>query len=128
MLSDADVERVQALLAEGVSQRRVAALTGYTRNTVASIFHGRRQKRAERPAKKLDKEPFDKRGPIMRCPTCGGLVFPPCLACKIRSQGPGARDQRSDGPLQLELKPAHRKRYEQIKRTCDQETCDESIG
>jgi DNA-directed RNA polymerase subunit RPC12/RpoP len=74
------VEVVERMLAQGlVSQRRIAKLVGISRGTVNSIALGRRP-RISTPADEFEQQ----RGPLVRCPGCGGKVFMPCLLCHVR--------------------------------------------
>jgi DNA-directed RNA polymerase subunit RPC12/RpoP len=74
------VEVVERMLAEGlVSQRKIAKLVGISRGTVNSIALGRRP-RISTPADEFERQ----RGPLVRCPGCGGKVFMPCLLCHVR--------------------------------------------
>jgi len=89
MLKVDQVQRVKDLAAEGWSQRAISRTTGIARETVRGILNG------TRPAYELQQDDagvvFEEgnelglfNGPLQRCPTCGGLVYMPCLACRIR--------------------------------------------
>jgi len=87
MIATEKIERIQELLEEGrVSQRKIARLVGVSRGTVGAVAAGRRRATpcSCRPS---ETEAFDVTGPLERCPGCGGLVYMPCLACRVRSMG-----------------------------------------
>lgn len=83
MLTQDVLEEVRGLLAEGLlSQRDIALRVGISRTTVSAIAQGKRPGR-QSPFETYDlPEPL---GPPRRCPTCGGMVFMPCLLCHIRA-------------------------------------------
>jgi DNA-binding XRE family transcriptional regulator len=83
MLAHEVVEKVRYLLAEGsLSQRKIALRVGISRNTVHAIAQG---KVRDRDAAWKAADPSLPLGPPRRCPTCGGMVFMPCLLCHIRA-------------------------------------------
>jgi hypothetical protein len=91
MLTIALVDEIKRLLAEGqASQRQIARLTGVSRSTVGAIASG---KRAERPPQTADGDELPRpTGPLGRCAGCGGLVYTPCLLCRVRAlEAPMAR-------------------------------------
>ncbi|MGA7700486.1 MAG: hypothetical protein WCB27_12815 [Thermoguttaceae bacterium] len=116
MLAAKTVIEIQRLLdAKTHSQRRIAALLGVSRGSVAAIASGRR--RAEL-ADECDDAPAEHAGPPARCPGCGGLVYMPCLLCRLRKENPRATRRRTaDIPtsLLLDLRPEHRERYEEVR-------------
>jgi hypothetical protein len=84
MISVALEKRVRSLLAEGtLSQRSIARLTGLSRSSIGGIARGNR--RAFIAAGVDDGVKFfsTSQSP-QRCPECGGLVYMPCHACRIR--------------------------------------------
>jgi len=90
MLKRHEVEWVKRLAEQGLSRRKIAQKTGFARDTVRKILDGRRPDydalRRERLAEQggpLEEPLFS--GPIERCPTCGGRVYMPCVACKVRA-------------------------------------------
>jgi Helix-turn-helix len=84
MISPILVAEVKRLLAQpGLSQRKVALMTGVSRASVSAIAAGRRRDYPDR-CNPTDDEDEIPRGPAERCPTCGGLVFMPCQLCRIR--------------------------------------------
>lgn len=116
MLSRYLADKVLRLLTEEkLSQRQVARLTGVSRATVAAIARGEWHAR-HRPrfSEEDETEP-----PPSRCPDCGALVTPPCLAChvrKLKSQGKIAPlAGETNAPLQLELHPSHYARYLEVR-------------
>ena len=85
MISPTLVAEVKRLLKQpGVSQRKVAMLTGVSRASVGAIAAGRRPDYAHR-CNPDDREGDMPQGPAERCPTCGGMVYMPCLLCSVRS-------------------------------------------
>jgi len=115
------VEQIQRLLAEGVSRRQVAKLTGVSRQTVNDIASGRRPDYAA--LRRAREERTRKRaGPVKRCPGCGHLVRTPCLICEARfgserriKRWPALRLADDRPHLRLDLKEPHRVRYEQLR-------------
>jgi hypothetical protein len=95
MVSPSKVEDVRRLLAQGMSQRRIACQLGVSRGTVGGIASGKRPNYAL----KIHEEPAS-RLPAIRCRGCGGLVHPPCRLCKVREQRAcelaGRKGRRSD--------------------------------
>ena len=84
MIAAGLVEEVRRLLEQGeLSQRKIAVRLGVSRGTVNAIALG---KRAVRVRRKIPVDDFlPPAGPVGRCPTCGGLVRMPCLACRVRA-------------------------------------------
>jgi hypothetical protein len=96
------------------SQRHIAKLLGVSRGTVGAIASG---KRPVTPLPEPCDEDTDERsGPPARCPDCGGLVYMPCLLCRLREQR-ARRIVRNvfEGLLTLALRPEHRERYEEVR-------------
>lgn len=121
MIAPKAVTEVRRLLAEGaLSQRQIARLTGISRGTVRAIASGTRPDYdALRPPEDQSEEPA---GPAVRCPGCGGKVYLPCRLCKVRSAiaesprpSPRLRASPSAEPLELNLRPDHRARYEEVR-------------
>jgi len=85
MLSVAVVEEIERLLAAGsLSQRGIARRIGVSRGSVNAIAQGKRpDPQTRRPAR--EDALVAPSGPPVRCPTCGGLVQMPCLACRLRA-------------------------------------------
>ncbi len=89
MIADALVREIREMLARGeLSQRQIARRVGVSRGTVHAMARG---KRPDRPApRRSNGRTFTPpRGRFRRCPTCGGMVQMPCLACYLRSTRPG---------------------------------------
>jgi hypothetical protein len=84
MISVSLEKRVRSLLAEGkTSQRRIARMTGLSRSSISAIARGNRK---EFIAADVDRgvKFFSTSQSPRRCPECGGLVYMPCHACRIR--------------------------------------------
>jgi len=119
MIAPKVVAEIQRLLdMKTHSQRRIAALIGVSRGSVAAIASGRRRDGDVLPGAS-DDAPAETSGPPSRCPGCGGLVYMPCLLCHLRKENPraAARRRTSDSPAstRLELRPEHRERYEEVR-------------
>ncbi len=115
MLAAKTVAEIQRLLdGKTLSQRRIAALLGVSRGSVAAIASGKRRAVL---AEECDDVPPEHSGPPARCAGCGGLVYMPCLLCRLRNEDPRTRRQRTADvptPLRLDLRPEHRERYEEV--------------
>lgn len=117
------VRRVELLVAsEALSLRGIAALVGISRGSVVTIRDGRHHHQragSSDPAADDEDRPLQ-RGPVGRCPTCGGLVEQPCRACHCRTMPRPIRaavkavQQGEIGPLGVELAGEARQRYERI--------------
>lgn len=79
MLQPWDYDEIQRLLAAGeLSQREIARKLGVSRGTVCAIANGHNVlERRERANAMFG-------GELVRCPGCGGLVYMPCLLCRVR--------------------------------------------
>jgi hypothetical protein len=127
MLAMAKVKEVERLLLEGrLSQRKIAAIVGISRATVSAIAAGRRPDyEARLAARASELEPL---GPIVRCGGCGGRVYSPCRACRVRSDqdrmretAKAVRHRNSELALRLQLsaaRDASLRRDAQIERQC----------
>lgn len=94
MLALEVVEEINRLLKEGKhSQRRIAELLQVSRATVSAIAGGRRALfgRAFEGESK-ESSPLQ---PAERCPTCGFLVYAPCLVCRTREYRQERRELES---------------------------------
>lgn len=78
MIALSVAERVAELLANGLTQRRIAATVGVSRGTIVRISRGYRPQRHERH---VEPDSFNT-GPVERCPQCGDLVHVPCVKCR----------------------------------------------
>jgi len=121
MLSPHLMTEVRRLLAQGnLSQRQIARAVGVNRKTVADVAAWKRPQYAARAEPEDAPEPA---GPPVRCPGCGGKVYLPCQLCRARQAAARGRllpprpPENVTGwePLSLELKEAHRCRYEQVR-------------
>ena len=135
MIAPKVVMEIRRLLAEGMlSQRKIAGLLGVSRGSVGAIASGRRPDYATfRQSQDDEEEPA---GPPERCPTCGGMVYMPCRLCRVRQMSvenprlalgkgtvPFPSDENWDSPpvvqhvkpLELNLRPEHRARYEEVR-------------
>lgn len=116
MLPSAVVREVRRLLVEeGLSQRKVARMTGVSRGTIGRIATGRRSDYPER-----DPAEDQPQGPPERCGGCGGLVYMPCRLCRVRAAGRQPEPKQKTPPnetiqLGLELSPEHHARYEAVR-------------
>jgi len=97
MIAPGIVDEVVRLLDEGrLSQREIARVSGISRGTVGSIAQGKRPRVRTSDDTFLD--PTRPLGPPRRCPGCGGLVYLPCLLCRIRESKARCRAaSRRDG-------------------------------
>jgi hypothetical protein len=84
MIAFAKYTEAHRLLAEGnLSRRKIATLVGISRSTVSAIATGSYAERlASRQAR--TETSMVPRGPLGRCPQCGGMVYLPCWACHVR--------------------------------------------
>ena len=83
MLAMGIVQQVERLLADGkLSQRKIAQAVGVSRGTISAIAAGKRPAYASRLLDCVGES--DPRGPIERCPTCGGRAYMPCRLCRVR--------------------------------------------
>lgn len=103
-----------------LSQRQIGKLLGVSRNSVGTIAAAKRQNGDvwPEPADNPDDPDEEPAGPPARCPGCGGLVYMPCLLCKLRNERP--RTIAKPRPTvfvsaALDLRPEHRQRYEQVR-------------
>lgn len=126
MLPRYKIELVRRLLhADKLSRRCVAKSARVSRGSVKII--------ASEPAPEADDLPFIPSGvpdeesivptaPPCRCGTCGGWVYPPCLACEIRALLEKQwfphcfRRRRRPFVVGLDLIPRHFVRYLQVRR------------
>ena len=123
MIAPAVVEEIRSLLTKGkLSQRAIARVTQVSRGTVGAIATGRRPDyETLRRSRRDDTAPLPL-GPRRRCPGCGGMVYMPCHACRIRdtaARRPWQFDLRwlalLDEPLGLDLRDEERARYEEVR-------------
>jgi hypothetical protein len=118
MLEQHTVDDIRRLLAEGaLSMRKIATSLGVSRGTVNAIAHGNRVDRIEPVTE--DDMLLEPRGPLRRCPKCGGIVQMPCRMCRVREWIAGQRrDRRGAIPppiLGLDLRPEHDARYRRVR-------------
>ena len=84
MIATSVVDEVRRLLRQRtLSQRDIARRLGISRGTVSAIYLGKRQDHKSR--NRRENEVLAPTGPLERCPGCGGLVYMPCLLCRIRA-------------------------------------------
>lgn len=101
------------------SHRTIARRMHVSRNSVNAIA-SRKPCNPEVTRKPPDDDPEEPSGPPARCPGCGALVYMPCLLCKLRKDHP--RTIARPRPevfvsAALNLRPEHRDRYEQIRKS-----------
>ena len=119
MIAPKVVAEIQRLLVLGThSQRKIARVTGVSRGSVAAIASGSRRD-GNVPSSASDDAAAAPSGPPSRCRECGGLVYMPCLLCRLRKQRPRAatrgRSAAFSGSARLDLRPEHRERYEEVR-------------
>lgn len=110
MLDRDTAQKILDLLSDGISMREVARRLGVSKATVANVRDGKgiwfdEPKKPEITAGKGEPE---------RCPECGRLVVMPCIACQVTVVGFVTKDAPKV-TAEIELKPEHRRRYEQVK-------------
>lgn len=106
-------DQIRRLGEAGISQRAIARYAGVARTTVARVLSGVWRPRRDQALA----EPGEPLGPMERCPTCGGLVAPPCRACLDRAQ-PRRPLRAVPDPISLEMDLAGpaRQRYDELHR------------
>ena len=114
------VEEIRWLLTQkSWKYGEIARATGVCRATVGRIAR-REGPYADPPEPPAEAEPV---GPPVRCKGCGGLVYMPCLLCRLRRWIARRRQAKKAQPeagadagglLGLDLKPEHRARYEEV--------------
>lgn len=83
MVSQGVVDQILHLLAEGrLSQRKISRMVGVSRGTIGAIAKGHRPR--IRATEDRWGEPIRPLGPPRRCGGCGGMVYMPCLLCRVR--------------------------------------------
>jgi hypothetical protein len=122
MLTPWQIDRVRRLLSEGTPQRQIHALTGIARGTIAAIAHNRRPDYEKIREIKLEEANIKPTGRPKRCLGCGHVVYLPCRVCRARRRKvislmlKGRRlVPELQEPLELELEPDHRRRYEEVR-------------
>ena len=117
MIAASIIAEAQRLLAAGLSYRQVAAKTGISRGSVGEIANGRISAKRRRDKEWLGVNP---RGRPARCPTCGGMVVMPCMACRVRAakKGRGKRVEGREENLRpdFDLRPEQQKRLDRVRR------------
>ena len=88
------IQRVHRLLATSEhSQRAIALLAGVSRATVRQVARGLFDERiASITDEDLEPELDEPQRPYVRCPTCGGRVWMPCVLCQMAARR--ERDRR----------------------------------
>lgn len=100
------------------TQAEVALLCGVSRATVSAVATGQRKiPRRRRSADVELQEPI----PSTRCPTCGRKVVQPCLACSLQPARIGELLDEIGGPLGLDLRGEHLRRYREVRRRAKRE-------
>jgi len=122
MLSESEVERVRALLAQAYSYVEIQEITGIGRGAIGQIARGERPDyEALRRRREEEQSVPDRTGPKVWCHGCGHSVYPPCQYCrtlKAMDESPRREPPADDGfdePRQVELGPKQRARYEKIR-------------
>lgn len=82
------IQRVQRLLAAGEhSHRAIARLAVVSRATVSQVARGLYDERiASITDEDWDPELEEPQRPYVRCPTCGGMVWMPCVLCRVEAR------------------------------------------
>lgn len=89
MLKKEIINEIQSLLRRReLSQRQIALKLGISRSAVRNVL----KKMTESPTVRKIITPA---GKPRRCPSCGGLVLMPCLACQIRALARTAKPERA---------------------------------
>lgn len=116
------IVRILELLESGrCSDRKIALMVGCCRGSIARI--------KKTPAKLIRKrieaiELPNPKAAYERCPTCGALTRPPCVACTLNDPEfkklKKTQENRSvdvlEAFLELDLLPEDRKRYQQVRK------------
>ena len=130
MISPLAEKAVCRLLRLGLPHREVAARTGVSHGVVGAIASGDRSPKKSRRAAwrregEAEQEPEVNAGPFERCPSCGAMVELPCVACNTNANAHRDRaanlaaavaDFDSQPIVSLELRPAHMRRYLEVRR------------
>jgi hypothetical protein len=83
MISPHLIEEIQRLVLDGnLSRRKIAERLGVSRGTVNAVALGKRAASTNRRPQDTLRPPI---GPLVRCAGCGGLVYSPCLLCRVRA-------------------------------------------
>jgi hypothetical protein len=116
MLAQAIVEQIRLLLREGtLSQRKIAKRLGVSRGTVNAIAQGKRTDYPGGPDALGDFVPAA--GPPRRCPSCGGMVFMPCLLCHVRSMRAAGNRSRCGRRALIDLRQVDRNAVGLVAKT-----------
>jgi len=133
MIAPEVVAEIRRMLIEGiVSQREMAKRTGVSRGTIGAVASGQRPDYDA--ARKPNEDSWETSSdPPERCATCGGMVYMPCLLCRLRKKLVEERNRRARNRaadvalwLVLELRPEHQSRYEEIREKRRQERQERS--
>ncbi len=86
MIPDEKIAEIRRLLHESpLSQRQIAQQLGVSRGTVNAVATGRLRRRLQSEFAAPPPDPLHPTEPPQRCPTCGALVYMPCVACRVRA-------------------------------------------
>ncbi len=97
MIPDEKLKEVERLLLERkLTHRQIAELTGLSRGQVGRIYRGKLPKR-RLPPPSAPADPLGPQSPPERCPTCGAMVYMPCVACRVRAILARRRRRREQG-------------------------------
>lgn len=94
------INQIQELLEAGLTYREIAALTGVSRGTVATIRRGRPRTYGQ------SRDVADR---AERCRACGNLVFKPCRICEVRQHLDQVLGQRREEALSVRGNPTSRR-------------------
>ena len=120
-IPESDRNEIRHLKAAGLSKRKIAQVTGHSRNTVAKVLNGEADEARHR--ERAAREELA-RAPSRRCPHCGRIGKMPCCVYLAENywrlnhkRSPRAREGEvidRSRPLGLQLHNPERARYEEI--------------
>jgi transcriptional regulator with XRE-family HTH domain len=121
MKDPAIIAEIERLLAEGVKQREIARRLHVWRGLVADVAAGKRPDYEQLRRLKQEQLPQPPSEPCW-CSACSAMVQMPCVACRTRQwmakkgKQPSTQALESlGGPLGMQLKEEHQRRYEEVR-------------
>ena len=91
MIDDDTIRAVQRLLAGGCPIKQIVAQLDISRPTIRRIQRGERKVGQRSNHEREGYNNIEPRGSKNRCPTCGGMVYGECLACRVRKTMEGEK-------------------------------------